>query len=333
MPTTTVDGTTLGYTDGGGEGPAVLLVHAFPLHGGMWEPQMEALGGRARLIAVDLKGFGSSDAPEDPAAYTMDSYADELAGVLDHLDLQQVVFCGLSMGGYIGFSFLRRHGDRLAGFVLADTRAEADPPEGIEKRTNQQQQVRDAGASGLIEALAGALLSPKTLANKPDVVERAKKLMDNAPAGFIGALEAMKQRADSTEDLAQAVNHARASVGLPPVSVAEVRPMIGDGVNDVRVCPDDYFHRNFGIPEAGIVDATYLKLREIRLTYQLPGSVASRLGFAAGEVSLIGRNLFLWSKTNHIDPETAFDASNVQGIEFGQYPTARSLGISFTFRR
>jgi 3-oxoadipate enol-lactonase len=202
MPTTTVDGTTLGYTDGGGEGPAVLLVHAFPLHGGMWEPQMDALGGRTRMIAVDLKGFGSSDAPEDHAVYTMDSYADEVAGVLDHLGLQQVVFCGLSMGGYIGFSFLRRHRDRLAGFVLADTRAEADPPEGIEKRTNQQQQVRETGTSDLVEALSGALLSPKTLENKPDVVERAKKLMDNPAAGFIGALEAMKQRPDSTEDLA-----------------------------------------------------------------------------------------------------------------------------------
>jgi hypothetical protein len=57
------------------------------------------------------------------------------------------------------------------------------------------------------------------------------------------------------------------------------------------------------------------------------------LGFSAGEFSLIGRNLFLWSKYKSIDPETAFDASNVQGIEFGQFPTARSVGFSFTFRR
>jgi TonB-linked SusC/RagA family outer membrane protein len=108
----------------------------------------------------------------------------------------------------------------------------------------------------------------------------------------------------------------------------------GDGVNDVTVCPDDYFHfGNFGNHATGLVDASYLKLRELRVTYQLPTSVASRLGFSAGEVALIGRNLALWSKYDNIDPETAFDASNVQGIEFGQFPTARSLGISFTFRR
>jgi hypothetical protein len=107
----------------------------------------------------------------------------------------------------------------------------------------------------------------------------------------------------------------------------------GDGVSDVTACPEDYFHRNFGNHETGMVDASYLKLRELRLSFQLPDNVASRLGFSAAEVALIGRNLFLWSKYNSIDPETAFDASNVQGIEFGQFPTARSLGFSVTFRR
>jgi hypothetical protein len=57
-----------------------------------------------------------------------------------------------------------------------------------------------------------------------------------------------------------------------------------------------------------------------------------RLGFSGGEIALIGRNLALWSKTNNIDPETAFDASNVQGIEFGQIPTARSIGMSLSIR-
>jgi len=104
-------------------------------------------------------------------------------------------------------------------------------------------------------------------------------------------------------------------------------------VNDIAVCSDDYFHRNFGNHETGIIDASYLKLRELRVSYQLPARVASRFGFSGGEVALIGRNLFLWAKNDNIDPETAFDASNVQGIEFGQFPTARSLGFSVTFRR
>ncbi|HEX6132576.1 MAG TPA: SusC/RagA family TonB-linked outer membrane protein [Longimicrobiales bacterium] len=106
----------------------------------------------------------------------------------------------------------------------------------------------------------------------------------------------------------------------------------GDGTNDVTICPESYFGRNFGIQEASIVDASYIKLREIRLGYTLPQSVVSRFGFSGGTIALIGRNLALWSEAENIDPETAFDASNVQGIEFGQHPTARSIGLSLSIR-
>jgi TonB-linked SusC/RagA family outer membrane protein len=101
---------------------------------------------------------------------------------------------------------------------------------------------------------------------------------------------------------------------------------------EYRICPATYFGRNFGIHEAGLDDASYVKLREVRLGYTLPASVLNRVGFSGGTVALIGRNLGLWSKIDNIDPETAFDASNVQGIEFGQFPTARSIGFSISIR-
>jgi len=106
----------------------------------------------------------------------------------------------------------------------------------------------------------------------------------------------------------------------------------GDGVSDVNVCPQDYFHYWWNNQEAGVYDASYLKFREARLSWRLPDSFMERMGFSGGEVSLIGRNLFLWTKTPNIDPETAYDASNVQGLESGQFPTARSFGFSFTIR-
>jgi 3-oxoadipate enol-lactonase len=202
MPTASVNGVDINYKDSGGSGTPVLLLHAFPLSSDQWEPQIESLGDRFRFIAPDLKGFGGSSAPEDRSGYTMDSYADEVAGLLDDLGIDKVTVVGLSMGGYIAFAFLRRHGDRVAGLVLADSRAEADPPEGIEKRSGQQELVANEGTAGLIEGLAGALLGEPTREKKPEVVERAKRLMDQPPAGFIGALEAMKGRPDSTSDLA-----------------------------------------------------------------------------------------------------------------------------------
>jgi TonB-linked SusC/RagA family outer membrane protein len=104
----------------------------------------------------------------------------------------------------------------------------------------------------------------------------------------------------------------------------------GDGVDDQYVCPQDFYGGVWGKQEASILDATYMKLRELRIGYELPRNWVSWMGFDGGNFSLIGRNLLLWSKCDNIDPETAFDASNVQGIEFGQHPSTRSYGFSLT---
>jgi len=202
MPSFSTDGVNLHYDDEGGDGVPVLLVHAWPLHSGMWRSQIDALSGVRRVLAPDLKGFGRSDSPEDVDAYSMDSYADELAATLEHAGAERAVVVGLSIGGYIAFALWRRHRNRIAALVLADTKAEADPPEGIERRTGQQEQVKTQGIDGLVEALPKALLSPTTLDKKPDVVERVRDLMKNPANGYVGALEAMKRRPDSAHDLA-----------------------------------------------------------------------------------------------------------------------------------
>ncbi len=203
----------------------MVLLHAFPLHSGMWEPQLHVLSPRWQVVAPDLKGFGGSDAPEDPSAYSMEDYADEVAALLDELGLGPVVLVGLSMGGYVAFAFLRRHRHRLAALVLADTRPEADAPEVLERRTNQQRQVADEGTTGVIEALVAGLLSEHTRTEKPAVVEQVRGLMDNPPAGFVGALAAMKRRTDATAEL-DAIDVPTLVVvgeedGVSPPSVAE----------------------------------------------------------------------------------------------------------------
>lgn len=241
MPELDANGTKINYLDTGGDGTPVLLLHAFPLSSKMWEPQIDALGDRYRFIAPDLSGFGASDAPED--GYSMERWAGEVEVLLDEVGSDKVVLAGLSMGGYLGFECLRRFGDRFSALVLADTKAEADPPEGIEKRTKQQQQVRDGGRDELIGGLAGALLSESTTQNKPDVVERARALMDNPPAGFVGALEAMKNRPDSTGELA--------SIKIPTLIIVGEN----DGVTPPEAARKMHEHiegsRLVVIPEAG----------------------------------------------------------------------------------
>lgn len=202
MPSISVDGANIHYVDVGSGEPAVLLLHAFPLHSGMWDAQVDALSQNRRVVLPDLKGFGRSDAPEEITSYSMTSYAHEVAEIVELLDLETVVLVGLSMGGYVAFSFLRGYRDRVGALVLADTRAEADTPEILERRSNQQRQVTEEGTAPVVEALLTTLLSEHTQTNNPELVERAKRLMmDNPPAGFVGALEAMKSRPDSTTEL------------------------------------------------------------------------------------------------------------------------------------
>lgn len=99
-----------------------------------------------------------------------------------------------------------------------------------------------------------------------------------------------------------------------------------------HVLAQDYWHNTFYAQEMGIVDATYLKLRELRLAYDVPPSVAQHFGFSSATIALVGHNLLLWAKQSTIDPETTFDTGNRQGVENGQLPTARSVGFTVTVR-
>src|SRR5687767_2069608 len=91
--------------DDAGEGRPVVFVHGFPHHRKLWAPQMRALSGQSRVIALDLPGFGESDMPE---RFAIDAWADTLARFLDAIEVEQAVIAGLSMGGYITLAFWRQ---------------------------------------------------------------------------------------------------------------------------------------------------------------------------------------------------------------------------------
>jgi YbgC/YbaW family acyl-CoA thioester hydrolase len=179
-----------------GEGQAVLLVHGYPYDHTIWEAQMTGLEGYRR-IAPDLRGLGQSDAPD--LGYSMATYAADLAALLDALGVDDVVLCGLSMGGYIAFEFLRTWRRRVRGLVLLDTRAEADSPEGKRARDAAAALARERGAAAIADEMLPKSLTPATLARSPELAERVRAMMAASPvAGIVGALSAMRDRVDST---------------------------------------------------------------------------------------------------------------------------------------
>ncbi|HYF38319.1 MAG TPA: alpha/beta fold hydrolase [Gemmatimonadales bacterium] len=178
-----------------GEGPPVLFVHGYPLNRTMWRAQLDGLNG-FRRIAPDLRGMGQSDAPD--LGYGMNIYAADLAALLDALAIEDVILCGLSMGGYIIFEMLRTWQSRVRGLVLMDTRAEADSAEARRARDTAAALAKEGGAAAVAESMLPKLLAPATLKKLPAVAERVRSMITATPvAGIVGALAAMRDRPDS----------------------------------------------------------------------------------------------------------------------------------------
>lgn len=202
MPSERIGGRELHYEDSGGDGIPLVLLHGFPLRGALWDPQVEALGGRFRIIVPDLPGFGRSEGPEEPERWRVGAYAEVVVELLDRLEIEEAVVGGLSMGGYVAFSLLRRYPTRVLGLVLADTQPGADSIEARRTREAQQEQVRAEGIAALRETLYQRLLAPKNLGD-PMLREKVLGLMEHPPAAYLAALEAMKHRPDSTPELSR----------------------------------------------------------------------------------------------------------------------------------
>lgn len=197
----TINGIRLAYTDFG-EGPPIVFLHAFPLNRTMWIAQEAALAPQHRVITVDLRGHGESDAPL--WHYSLDQAADEVQGLLDHLAVRQALFVGLSMGGYILFAFYRKYPELVRAMVLADTRAQADTAEGKVGRFQMAQVAYTRGPSAIADIMIPKLLSPATIQTRPEIVQRVRAMIEgNQISGIAGDLMAMAERPDSVALLQQ----------------------------------------------------------------------------------------------------------------------------------
>jgi 3-oxoadipate enol-lactonase len=190
-----VNGISLAYSDQG-KGLPLVFLHAFPLNRTMWEPQVEALSSEFRIVTVDLRGHGESDAPL--WRYTFDQAAEDVRALMDHLSIGQAVLVGLSMGGYILFAFYRRYPDRIKGLILANTRAQADTAEGKEARFQMAQIAYKKGPAAVADLMIPKLLSPLTIETRPDLVRRVRAMIESTEvSGIAGDLMAMAERTDS----------------------------------------------------------------------------------------------------------------------------------------
>ena len=181
-----------------GSGPVLLFIHGFPFDRTMWIPQLAGLAKIRTTVAVDLRGSGLS-VDETPNDYTIDLLADDVAKTLDTMGAEQADIVGLSMGGYVAFSLLRRHADRVRSLILIDTKAEADSDEAKAGREKTAELVASQGMEALAATLVDKVLSPTP---SEEVRDKVRQMMLDTPAETAAAHAlAMRDRADYTEDL------------------------------------------------------------------------------------------------------------------------------------
>ncbi len=207
---------------------ALIFLHAFPLHAGMWAPQLEALPPGWRAIAFDFRGFGLSDPdPESrDAEVTLDDLAADAVRLLDHLEIPRAVFCGLSMGGYTLLALLRQHPERISGMVLADTKATADTEAGVTSRMAMLDRLEREGPSAIAAEMLPGLLGESTKRERPEIVQDVTRLLRAASTSGIGdAIRRMMRRQDSTALLPRVTCPTQVIVGeedvLTPVAASQ----------------------------------------------------------------------------------------------------------------
>ena len=173
---------------------AVLFIHGFPLDHSMWRHQLAALS-RWRCVAPDLRSTGTE--------FSMEAYARDLIQLLDELQIERAVMCGLSMGGYIIFELLRRFPERVQAAVLCNTKAGADTPDARRGRDALAVRVEQQGTGVLVAELVPKMLAGATRERQPAVVREVTEMVERqSVAGVVGALRALRERPDSMPLLA-----------------------------------------------------------------------------------------------------------------------------------
>ena len=179
----------------------VLLLHAFPLDERMWDPQRDALRDH-EVHAPRLYGRGQ----------TMAEWAESVAGETDG----ELAVVGASMGGYCALALARLFPDRMRGLLLVGARPDADSPERRAGRADTIDLIRREGADGLWASMEPKLFQDRSKADQ--------QLEFRDPERLVEAVEAIRDRADSTDVARSLAGRARFVVGEfdPFVSATEL---------------------------------------------------------------------------------------------------------------
>ena len=218
-----IGGVAIAYEDAG-QGVPFVLVHGHPFNRSMWRDQIAAFSPHYRVIAPDLRGYGETTVI--PGKTRLEDFARDIAGLLDRLNVADIILGGLSMGGQIVLEFYHLFPERVRALILADTFAQLDTDEARQARYDTAERLMDEGMYGYAEEVLPKMIAPITIAEQPQVAEHVLSMMrGTAPAGAAAALRGRSERRDYTPLLPEIAVPTLIVVGsddaYTPVSDAE----------------------------------------------------------------------------------------------------------------
>ena len=231
----------LHHHDSGGDGPAVILLHAFPLDSGMFDRLVPLLAGRARVVTIDLPGLGRSAVPAEPPS--MEAAASAVLEVIDVLDLGRPVVLGISTGGYVALQLAAQAPERLSGLVLGSTTPHRIEPDVPDERLAVADEIESSGSTDAVADSADEGLGSTAHREQPELVEQLRRTIAQAhPAGVAWMARAIAAR----HDTADALSTFEAPVVLlfgdedeatPPARGEDMRALRGDLPTRLVVLP------------------------------------------------------------------------------------------------
>jgi len=217
------NGIEINYELSGEDGdPVVVLSHSLGSNLDMWDPQMEPLRRRYRVLRYDMRGHGKTQAPSPP--YSFDLLADDAVAMMDGLQLEKVHWVGFSIGGMIGQAIALKHPERFKSLALCDTTAHL-PPDAQPVWAERIRTAREKGMAALADATMERWFTPSYLKRTPPEMKRIREIFVSTPVdGYVGCSEAIR-RLDHLEKLRKINIPTLILVGsedqATPVSAAE----------------------------------------------------------------------------------------------------------------
>ena len=203
----TSDGVRIYYEEHG-KGLPVLLAYGIGGNAGMWEPNVDALAARHRLILWEPRGHARSESPEDPARVTFGHWVLDLHDLLDHLKLEQAVVGGLSLGGGIATRFTLKHPDRVTALVVVDSSSAVGRPLSVDNLIMRARSIKVTLEGGMDAMAAFAIASNPNVAGRLRINPAARQeVLDYyrqlTPIGYANSLRALIQMDYITDRLSE----------------------------------------------------------------------------------------------------------------------------------